>query len=145
MAARPTMRDVAAAAGVSLMTVSRVVNGEGGVAAETAARVERAVAELGYQRNDIARHLRQKNRVSRTIGLVVDDLANPFYSIMARAVEDEAYRRGYPVLLGGTNDDPAPERGPVAAFSPPHGGGLGLVPTPRDQHSPAPPPPPPRP
>src|SRR2546430_4667290 len=139
MAARPTMRDVAAAAGVSLMTVSRVVNGEGGVAAETAARVERAVAELGYQRNDIARHLRQKNRVSRTIGLVVDDLANPFYSIMARAVEDEAYRRGYLVLLRGTNDHPAPERGPVTAVSPPHGDGPLLVPTSGHPHAPAPP------
>src|SRR2546430_17725025 len=119
MAARPTMRDVAAAAGVSLMTVSRVVNGEGGVAAETAARVERAVAELGYQRNDIARHLRQKNRVSRTIGLVVDDLANPFYSIMARAVEDEAYRRGDPARLRGANHEPARGRALVSAVSAP--------------------------
>ena len=135
MAARPTMRDVAAAAGVSLMTVSRVVNGEGGVAAETAARVERAIAELGYQRNDIARHLRQKNRVSRTIGLVVDDLANPFYSIMARAVEDEAYRRGYLVLLGSTNDDPGRERDLVTAFSARQVDGLILVPTSGNQHA----------
>src|SRR2546430_4534863 len=146
MAARPTMRDVAAAAGVSLMTVSRVVNGEGGVAAETAARVERAVAELGYQRNDIARHLRQKNRVSRTIGLVVDDLANPFYSIMARAVEDEAYRRGFLVLLVGTHNGPRPGRGTVATFFPPPGGGRILGATLGD-HPPACPPrtPPPRP
>ncbi|OLE24010.1 MAG: LacI family transcriptional regulator [Actinobacteria bacterium 13_1_20CM_3_71_11] len=129
------MRDVAAAAGVSLMTVSRVVNGEGGVAAETAARVERAIAELGYQRNDIARHLRQKNRVSRTIGLVVDDLANPFYSIMARAVEDEAYRRGYLVLLGSTNDDPGRERDLVTAFSARQVDGLILVPTSGNQHA----------
>src|SRR2546423_15703847 len=143
MAARPTMRDVAAAAGVSLMTVARVVNGEGGVAAETAARVERAIAELGYQRNDIARHLRQKNRVSRTIGLVVDDLANPFYSIMARAVEDEAYRRGYPGLLRGTHGDPGPGRAPGAPVSAPQGGGPILGPTPGHPPAPGPPPPPP--
>ena len=55
MAARPTMKDVARAAGVSLMTVSRVVAGETGVAPQTAARVEEAIRALGYQRNDIAR------------------------------------------------------------------------------------------
>ena len=129
------MRDVALAAGVSLMTVSRVINGESGVAPGTAARVERAVAELGYQRNDIARHLRQKSRTSRTIGLVVDDLANPFYSIMARAVEDEAYRRGYLVLLGSTNDDPARERALVTAFSARQVDGLILVPTSGNQRA----------
>jgi LacI family transcriptional regulator len=123
------MREVAAVARVSLMTVSRVVNGDSGVAPETAARVEHAIAELGYQRNDIARHLRQKNRVSRTIGLVVDDLANPFYSVMSRAVEDEAYRRGYLVLLGSTNDDPHRERDLVTAFTARQVDGLILVPT----------------
>src|SRR5215469_12663810 len=129
MAARPTMRDVAAAAGVSLMTVSRVVNGEGGVAPETAGRVEQAIVRLGYQRNDLARHLRQRNQVSRTIGLVVDDLANPFYSTLARAVEDEAYRRGYLVLVGSTNNDPRRERAVVTAFTARRIDGLILVPT----------------
>ncbi len=129
MAARPTMRDVAAAAGVSLMTVSRVVNGEGGVATETAERVEQAIARLGYQRNDLARHLRSKEQESRTIGLVVDDLANPFYSTLARAVEDEAYRRGYLVLVGSTNNDPRRERAVVTAFTARRIDGLILVPT----------------
>jgi DNA-binding LacI/PurR family transcriptional regulator len=127
--ARPTMRDVASAAGVSVMTVSRVVNGDGGVAPETAARVEQAVLQLGYRRNDIARHLRQKGQATRTIGLVVDDLANPFYSVLARAVEDEAYRRGYLVLVGSTNDDPRREREVVTAFSARQVDGLILVPT----------------
>src|SRR5437764_8229687 len=76
------MRDVAAAAGVSVMTVSRVMNGAASVARDTAARVEQAIADLGYRRNDIARHLRQKGQISRTIGLVVDDLGNPFYSAL---------------------------------------------------------------
>ncbi|WP_307783456.1 LacI family DNA-binding transcriptional regulator [Streptomyces sp. MBT53] len=59
MAGRPRMKDVAAAAGVSVMTVSRVVNGEAGVAPRTAARVEAAVRKLGYQRDDVARQLRR--------------------------------------------------------------------------------------
>lgn len=129
MAARPTMKDVARAAGVSLMTVSRVVAGETGVAPQTAARVEEAIRALGYQRNDIARNLRRKAQDSRTIGLVVDDLANPFFSALARSVEDEAYRRGFLVLVGSTNDDPRRERDVVSAFSARQVDGLVLVPT----------------
>ena len=129
MAGRPTMRDVAATAGVSVMTVSRVLNGATGVAPDTATRVERAIAELGYRRNDIARHLRQKGQATRTIGLVVDDLGNPFYSALARAVEDAAYRRGYLVLVGSTNNDPYREREVVTAFSARQVDGLILVPT----------------
>src|SRR2546423_6178333 len=111
MAGRPTMKDVARTAGVSLMTVSRVVAGESGVAPRTAARVEEAIKTLGYQRNDIARNLRRKAQDSRTIGLVVDDLANPFFSALARSVEDEAYRRGFLVLVASSNADakPGPE------------------------------------
>src|SRR2546423_7195977 len=104
------MRDVAAAAGVSVMTVSRVMNGAASVAPDTAARVEQAIADLGYRRNDIARHLRQKGQISRTIGLVVDDLGNPFYSALARAVEDAAYRRGPPRPGGSTHAHPYPAR-----------------------------------
>jgi DNA-binding LacI/PurR family transcriptional regulator len=127
--ARPTMRDVAAAAGVSVMTVSRVLSGSTGVAPDTATRVEQAIADLGYRRNDIARHLRQKGQATRTIGLVVDDLGNPFYSALARAVEDAAYRRGYLVLVGSTNDDPRRERAVVEAFTARRIDGLILVPT----------------
>src|SRR2546430_14261472 len=116
------MRDVAAAAGVSVMTVSRVMNGATGVAPDTAGRVEQAIAELGYRRNDIARHLRQKGQVSRTIGLVVDDLGNPFYSALARAVEDAAYRRGHPPPGGRTHHHPPPERAGGAALSARPGG-----------------------
>jgi LacI family transcriptional regulator len=123
------MRDVAAAAGVSVMTVSRLLSGGGAVAPATAARVERAIAELGYRRNDLARHLRQKGQVSRTVGLVVDDLGNPFYSALARAVEDAAYLRSYLVLVGSTNDDPYRERELVNAFTARQVDGLILVPT----------------
>ncbi|MEV6012760.1 LacI family DNA-binding transcriptional regulator [Streptomyces sp. NPDC051976] len=126
---RPTMKDVARAAGVSPMTVSRVVSGEAGVSPGTAARVEQAVRKLGYQRNDNARHLRQKNLGTSTIALVVDDLANPFYALMARSVEDEAHRRGYVVLVGSTNDEPRREREVIAAFTARQVDGLIIVPT----------------
>lgn len=129
MSGRPTMRDVANAAGVSLMTVSRVVGGEARVAPETAARVEQAVRELGYQRDDIARSLRSKDRASATVGVVLDDLANPFFAVLARAVEDEARRRGCLVLVGSTNDEAQRERDVVSAFCARHVDGLIVVPT----------------
>jgi len=125
---RPTMRDVAAAAGVSLMTVSRVVNGEPGVLPETAARVERAIRRLGYQRNDNARQLRRKGQLSQTLGLVVDDLANPFFGTLASAVEDAARQRQYTVLIGSSNGDLVRERELIGAFCSRRVDGLILVP-----------------
>jgi LacI family transcriptional regulator len=123
------MKDVARLAGVSPMTVSRVVSGEPGVAPATAAKVGQAVRALGYQRNDNARHLRRKSPGTATIGLLVDDLANPFYAQMARSVEDEAHRRGCLVLVGSTHDEPRREREVVAAFTARQVDGLILVPT----------------
>ncbi|MEZ0069786.1 DNA-binding LacI/PurR family transcriptional regulator [Streptacidiphilus sp. MAP12-20] len=123
------MKDVARAAGVSPMTVSRVVSGEPGVSAERVALVEQAVRRLGYRRDDNARRLRQKDVRSSIIGLVVDDLANPFYALMARSVEDAARSRGYLVLVGSTNDEPRREREVIAAFCARRVDGLVLVPT----------------
>src|ERR1700739_3528568 len=100
---RPTMHDVAAAAGVSLMTVSRVVNGEPGVHPETGARGERAIRPLGYTRTHGAPQLRGVGEPTQTIGLCVDDLANPFFASLARAVEDAARQRNYVVLIGSSN------------------------------------------
>jgi DNA-binding LacI/PurR family transcriptional regulator len=125
---RPTMRDVADAAGVSLMTVSRVVNGEPGVLPETVARVERAIRQLGYQRNDMARQLRSKGQLTKTIGLLVDDLANPFFAVLARAVEDAAMLRSCVVLIGSSNDSLQREREVVSAFLARRVDGLILVP-----------------
>lgn len=78
-AARPTMVDVARAAEVSLKTVSRVFNNEPGVTPQTADRVRHAIALLDFRRNDMARGLRQRS-TSRTLGLLIEDVANPFYS-----------------------------------------------------------------
>jgi LacI family transcriptional regulator len=125
---RPTMRDVATAAGVSLMTVSRVVNGEPGVLPETAARVERAIRRLGYQRNDMARQLRRKGQLSETIGLLVDDLANPFFAALTRAVEDAARLHDCVVLIGSSNDSLVREREVVSAFCARRVDGLIVVP-----------------
>ncbi|MET7486817.1 LacI family DNA-binding transcriptional regulator [Streptomyces sp. NPDC005538] len=128
MASRPRMKDVAAAAGVSVMTVSRVVNGETGVAPRTAARVEAAVRRLGYQRDDVARQLRRTDRLSQTIGLMVDNVADPFMAAVASATEDIAHRRGNMVLIGSSRADPHREREVVAAFTARRVDGLILTP-----------------
>lgn len=125
---RPTMRDVARAAGVSLMTVSRVVNGEPSVQPETAARVERAIRRLGYQRNDAARNLRRSGQPTLTLGLLVDDIANPFFSALARAIEDAARLRHYLVLIGSSHDSLQREREVVSAFCSRQVDGLIMVP-----------------
>ncbi|HWG62472.1 MAG TPA: LacI family DNA-binding transcriptional regulator [Streptosporangiaceae bacterium] len=116
MSKHPTMREVAELAGVSLMTVSRVVNGQPGVQPETAARVARAIRRLGYQRNDAARQLRRGGKPTQTIGLLVDDLANPFFAAVARAVEDAARERNCVVLVGSSNFSLRREREVVSAF-----------------------------
>ncbi len=85
--ARPhtTMLDVAQAAGVSLKTVSRVINGEPGVSSDKVTKVEAAIDKLRYARNDIAASLRS-GVGSSTVGLVIEDVGNPFYARMAQAV-----------------------------------------------------------
>jgi LacI family transcriptional regulator len=102
------MRDVANSAGVSVKTVSRVVNGEVGVRADTAARVDAAIADLGFTRNDVASSLRRGR--AGALGLVIEDVANPFYSAIARAVEDAAEARGHILITGSCEEDPARER-----------------------------------
>src|SRR6478609_7686083 len=105
---RPTMRDVAERAGVSLKTVSRVINAEPGVAAETASRVGTAIEELGFQRNDLARSLRQ-GHTSSTIGLVIEDVGNPFYSAIAQAVEHAASQHDCLLITTSCEEDPERE------------------------------------
>lgn len=121
------MRDVAKAAAVSLKTVSRVVNDEGGVRPETAARVHEAIVTLGFRRNDMARVLRQ-GRSSGTLGLVIEDVANPFYSDITRAVERVARSRGYLVIAGSSDEDPERERDLVRTLCERRVEGLLIVP-----------------
>ena len=95
--ASSSMKDVAVLAGVSLGTVSNVLNRPELVAADTRVRVHDAIAKLGWVRNESARQLRAGR--SRHIGLIVMDIANPFYSDLVRGVEEVAARYGYSVLL----------------------------------------------
>jgi LacI family transcriptional regulator len=109
------MRDVAQRAGVSLKTVSRVINGEAGVATETAAKVTEAIVALGFQRNDLARSLRH-GRSSMTLGLIIEDVANPFYSAVAQAVETAARERGLMLITASCEEDPEREKEMVTAL-----------------------------
>jgi DNA-binding LacI/PurR family transcriptional regulator len=122
------MRDVARVAGVSLMTVSRVVNRQPGVQPETAAKVGHAIRQLGYQRNDAARQLRRHSEPTQTIGLLVDDIANPFFATLARTVEDAARLHSCVVLIGSSNDSLAREREVISAFCARRVDGVILVP-----------------
>ncbi|WP_305788089.1 LacI family DNA-binding transcriptional regulator [Symbioplanes lichenis] len=103
-----TLRDVAARAGVSIRTVSNVVNGYARVSETLRARVEQALAELDYRPNLIARNLKQGR--SGMIGLVVPELDVPYFAELARAVIAAGRERGYTVLLDQTDADPARER-----------------------------------
>ena len=97
-----SIREVAARAGVSVATVSNVLNRPDIVASATRDRVNAAITELGFVRNESARQLRAGR--SRTIGLVVLDVANPFFTDLARGVEDEANRAGLAVILCNSDD-----------------------------------------
>lgn len=125
------MKDVAQAAGVSLKTVSRVVNAERGVGVDTAERVTEAIAQLGFRRNDIARSLRRV-RSSATLGLIIEDLANPFYSTIARAVEEVCRREGYVVITASSEESAERERELVATLLSRQVEGLLLVPAAQD-------------
>lgn len=100
----PTIRDVARAAGVSPATVSRALNGSGYVSPETRQRVLDAAARLGFTPSYIARSLVRK--ATRTLGLLVPDITNPYFPAIARGVEDAAARAGYSVVLCNTDGDP---------------------------------------
>ena len=103
------MRDVAALAGVGLKTVSRVVNGEPNVAPETQARVRAAAEQLDFRPDIHAGNLRRTGRKTRTIGLVVGSVANPFSGALHRGVEDLAASRGTAVFASSLDDDASRE------------------------------------
>lgn len=97
---RVTISDVAREAEVSAMTVSRVVTSKDGIGDATRARVEGATERLGYRPNRLARALTLQT--SQTLGMVVPDINNPFFSEIIRGAEDEAWERGYSLVLGST-------------------------------------------
>ncbi|WP_214412227.1 LacI family DNA-binding transcriptional regulator [Sphaerisporangium fuscum] len=96
------IKDVAAHAGVSVATVSRVLNDNPSVTEETRNRVYEAMAALNYVPNAVARSLRTE--ATRTLGLIIGDILNPFFTELARAVEDEAREAGYTVIIGNADE-----------------------------------------
>jgi len=123
---RPTMKHVAAHAGVGLKTVSRVVNGEPGVTPDTERRVQEAIEALGFRRNDSARVLRKGRTAS--IGLVLEDLADPFYGPLSRAVEEVARTHGALLINGSSAEDPGREQELVLALCARRVDGLIVIP-----------------
>ncbi|MEV6109212.1 LacI family DNA-binding transcriptional regulator [Streptomyces sp. NPDC051940] len=125
------MKDVAARAGVGLKTVSRVVNGEPGVTPDTERRVRDAITALGFRRNDSARILR-KGRTS-SIGLVLEDLADPFYAPLSRAVEEVARAHETLLINGSSAEDPEREEELALALCARRVDGLVIIPA-SDDH-----------
>lgn len=131
-AGAPTMRDVAARAGVSAMTVSRVLKDDSRVSGATRERVLSAVDELGYRRNETARNLRLGG--SGMIGLIVTNLANPFYSRLALGVQEVASEHGLRMLLSNTAEQVDRERGLVEDLASRQVDGMIVVPAGNSHH-----------
>jgi LacI family transcriptional regulator len=127
------MRDVAALAGVSIKTVSRVVNDEPGVSADLVDRVERASLQLDYRPNLTASSLRRGARRTSTLGLMLEDVANPFSGAVHRAIDDAASERGVAVLATSLDEDPVREREVARTMIQRRVDGLVIVPTGTDQ------------
>ncbi|MGC4999337.1 MULTISPECIES: LacI family DNA-binding transcriptional regulator [unclassified Streptomyces] len=99
-----SIKDVAAAAGVSVATVSRVLNAHPSVSAEARSRVLASVAALGYRPNAVARSLRTDQ--THALGLVIGDVLNPYFTELARSVEEAARALGYSVIIGNADERP---------------------------------------
>src|SRR3982074_639358 len=123
---RATLEDVARAAGVGPMTVSRTINGHPYVAQETAKKVRAAIRRLGYRPNHAARVL--SGQLSRSIGLIVPDIADTFFSVVSHAVQETARESGYLVWLAASNDDPLIEAAQVELMAHHPVDGILLVP-----------------
>ncbi|MET9472824.1 LacI family DNA-binding transcriptional regulator [Streptomyces sp. NPDC002917] len=99
-----SIKDVAAEAGVSVATVSRVLNSHPSVSPDARARVLAAVDTLGYRPNAVARSLRTDQ--TRTLGLIISDVLNPYFTALARSVEEAARALGYSVIIGNADERP---------------------------------------
>ena len=130
--ARPTIRDVAALAGTSLKTVSRVVNGEAGVSDELSTRVRSAIDRLGYRHNLTASNLHRSGGKTRSVGMLVSNVTNPLDAAVHRTIEEMASRRGVAVLATSLDEDPVRERQLVEAFAERRVDGLIMMPASHD-------------
>jgi LacI family transcriptional regulator len=123
---KATILDVARLAGVAPMTVSRVLNGSASVAEETLRRVQEAIAKLDYKPNELARALR--NSRSRSIGVIVPYLSDPFFAICAHSINKVARQRGYSVMLTTSDENPETESSEASLLLRRHIEGLILIP-----------------
>lgn len=98
-----TIKDVAKYAGVSVATVSRYINSSGYVSEKAASKIAIAISELNYEPNEVARSLFQKK--SKLIGLLIPDITNPFFPLLAKGVEDGLNHLGYTLILGNVEED----------------------------------------
>ena len=121
-----TIRDVAERAGVSTMTVSRVINNSGYISQDARERVEAAVAEIGYVPNTLARSLRFKQ--TKTLALVLTDITNPFFTTLARGVEDVASEQGFNVIFCNTDESETEQAKELTALVQKRVDGVLLVP-----------------
>jgi len=122
------MKDVASRAGVALKTVSRVVNGEAGVTPETTKRVQGAIEDLGFRRNESARLLRTGQ--TATLGFIADDWTNADQAAVYRGLEDVARAHGYLLYSGSTDRDGQREEQLALAMCARRVDGLIIIPTP---------------
>ena len=129
---RPTMKEVAALAGVSLKTVSRVVNEVPTVDPALVVKVRAAMDRLGFRPNLAASNLRRGDGRTHTVGLLVEDVGNPFSAAVHRAVEDFAAQREVLVLSSSLDEDPERERRMVRALVDRRVDGLIIVPASSD-------------
>ncbi|MEK4027616.1 LacI family DNA-binding transcriptional regulator [Pseudobacillus sp. FSL P4-0506] len=109
-----TIRDVASEAGVSVATVSRVLNGKGYVHEDTLKKVQQAIKKLNYSPNEVARSLFK--RKSKLVGLLLPDITNPFFPELARGVEDELQKQGFRLLFGNSDENPEKEQAYIDTF-----------------------------
>lgn len=128
---KPTMSDVARLAGVGTMTVSRVLSGTVPVAEETAKRVQTVIDQLHYRPNQLARAFRGQK--SRTIGLIIPYLYDPFFANCAHAVTTVAKEHGYSVIITTSNEDPDTEYAEAEQMLQRHVDGLLAIPAPHRQ------------
>jgi len=130
---RPKIQDVALRVGVSLGTVSAVLNGNGRVSEATRERVQRAIEELGYRPDLYASNLAR--RQTQVIGVVVSNLQNPFFAETAQAIEDEAARHGFQISLMATNFSPEQHRAAVTQLLGARIAGLAVMTSEHDDQS----------
>ncbi|WP_114571956.1 LacI family DNA-binding transcriptional regulator [Exiguobacterium flavidum] len=111
---KPNIQDVAKKAGVSIATVSRVINNQGGVRRVTEEKIQRAIEELGYIRSAAARTMKRKD--TKTIGVIVPDIQNPFFPLLMAGIEQKASERDYFTILSSTNESPVIEEKIIRNF-----------------------------